>query len=232
MPVEKRTLLFRTEVWNARTRTFELVRVLADSASEAQMCTQDYLCERSPANIRITGVNSSSTRSSAGFVYIRIGSPEQTRLVRLPATTTDSISGGATQVLLHAGTCKRLGLFLDYDIHSSDSPLLSLPQLPRGSDEHWIQQHEVASGVGDTHVSLLLRQPASRPLRKSRRTSPSRTPTLGRSWRTALGTLSQRWLTRWTTFAGASRRRRTRSRARAWLDCLLAAYSRSSKHAP
>ena len=158
MPVEKRTLLFRTEVWNARTRTFELVRVLADSASEAQMCTQDYLCERSPANIRITGVNSSSTRSSSGFVYIRIGSPEQTRLVRLPATTTDSISGGATQVLLHAGTCKRLGLFLDYDIHSSDSPLLSLPQLPRGSDEHWIQQHEVASGG---HPRLLAASAAS-----------------------------------------------------------------------
>ena len=147
MPVEKQTLLFRTEVWNARTRSFEVVRVLADSASEAQLCTPDYYCEPSPANVLITGVNSSAPRKSVGFAYVRVGDDQQSRLLRLPMLSTDSISGGATQVLLHAFTSHRLGL-LAYDLHGSDVPLLSLPELPCGVDELWIRQYEVDATAG------------------------------------------------------------------------------------
>ena len=64
----KKTLLFKAEVFNVRRRVWEWVKVLADSASEAQMCTEDYYAEQAPAVIKITGVNSSSERTSIGCV--------------------------------------------------------------------------------------------------------------------------------------------------------------------
>ncbi len=113
-----------------------MVRVLSDSASEAQLCTHDYYCEPTPANVLITGVNSSAPRTSVGFAYIRVGVDQHSRMLRLPMLSTDSISGGATQVLL------------TYDLHGSDVPLLSLPVLPCGVDEQWMHRYEVVATGG------------------------------------------------------------------------------------
>ncbi len=111
-----------------------------------------YYCEPSAANVLITGVSSSAPRTSVGFAYIRVGVDKQSRLLRLPTMSTDNISGGATQVLLHAATCKRLGM-LAFDLHGSDVPLIALPGLPSGSDEHWIRQHKVATSDGPSAMT-------------------------------------------------------------------------------
>ena len=122
------TLLFKAEVWNVRQRAFEVVRVLADSASEAQLCTQDYYAEAVPARVNIQGVNSSAVRTSIGCSFIRINDGQQARIFRLPMTTTPSISGGRSHVLLHAETCRQLGL-LRFPVNSSTADLTLLPQL-------------------------------------------------------------------------------------------------------
>ena len=55
-------------------------------------------------------------------------------------------------MLLHAATCHRLGLLV-YDLHGSDVPLLSLPGLPCGVDEHWIRRYEVDATSGPSRLA-------------------------------------------------------------------------------
>ena len=130
VPVERKTLLFRAEVFNVRRRVWEWVKVLADSASEAQMCTEDYYAEQTPAIIKITGVNSTSERTSIGCVFVRVpAGQEQPRVLRLPMTTTTAISSGHAHLLLHASTCRMMGL-LQHDVHASTVDLQQLPLLP------------------------------------------------------------------------------------------------------
>ena len=129
-----------------RQRAFEVVRVLADSASEAQLCTQDYYAEAVPARVNIQGVNSSAVRTSIGCSFIRINDGEQARIFRLPMTTTPSISGGRSHVLLHAETCRQLGL-LRFPVNPSTADLMLLPQLPLSTSAAWLHSHEL---VGTT----------------------------------------------------------------------------------
>ena len=145
------TLLFKAEVWNVRQRVFECVRVLADTASEAQMCTEDYYADTVPALVTIQGVNSSATRTSIGCAYVRINDGSRPRIFRLPMTTTPSISGGRSHVLLHAETCQQLGL-IQYPIHSSTVELQKLPQLPLSTSQQWLQSHEVVGSPGLTQA--------------------------------------------------------------------------------
>ena len=142
-----KTMLFKAEFWNVRRRAFECVRVLADTGSEAQMCTEDYFADGVPALVNIQGVNSSAMRTSVGFAYVRIHDGRGVRIFRLPMTTTPSISGGRTQVLLHSGTCHQLGL-LQYPIHSSSVDLQMLPQLPLSTNREWLHVHEVVGPAG------------------------------------------------------------------------------------
>ena len=76
MPAAHATLLFKAEVWKVRQRAFEVVRVLADTASEAQLCTEDYYAEAVPARVNIQGVNSSAIRTSIGCSYISVSTTE------------------------------------------------------------------------------------------------------------------------------------------------------------
>ena len=129
-PVARKTLLFKAEVFKVRRRVWEWVKVLADSASEAQMCTDDYYAEQTPAIIKITGVNSTSERTSIGCVYVRVPTgQEQQRVLRLPMTTTTAISGGHAHLLLHASTCEMMGL-LKHNVSESTADLQQLPVLP------------------------------------------------------------------------------------------------------
>ncbi len=100
MPVAYVTLLFKAEVWNVRQRVFECVRVLADTASEAQMCTDDYCADTVPALVTIQGVNSSANRTS-----IRTHQRWKRANFSFAHDITPSISGGRSHVLLHAETC-------------------------------------------------------------------------------------------------------------------------------
>ena len=146
MPVANVTLLFKAEVWNVRHRAFEVVRVLADSASEAQLCTEDYYAEAVPARVNIQGINSSAVRTTIGCSFIRIHDGQQARIFRLPMTTTASISGGRSHVLLHAETCQQLGL-LRFPVNPSTAELTQLPQLPLSTSTEWLHMHEL---VGTT----------------------------------------------------------------------------------
>ena len=95
MPVAKTTLLFRADVWNVRRRVFECVRVLADTASEVQMCTEDYYAEPVAAAINIHGINSTALRTSIGCAYVRVSDESgAARIFRLPMTSTPRIGGG------------------------------------------------------------------------------------------------------------------------------------------
>jgi hypothetical protein len=152
MPVANVTLLFKAEVWNVRQRAFEVVRVLADSASEEQLCTEDYYAEAVPARVNIQGVNSSAVRTSIWCSFIRIHDGQQARIFRLPMTTTPSISGGRSHVLLHAETCKQLGL-IRYPVNSSTAELKLLPQLPLSTSPEWLHTHELVGTTVRDHAA-------------------------------------------------------------------------------
>ena len=148
MPVAKTTLLFRADVWNVRRRVFECVRVLADTASEVQMCTEDYYAEPVAAAINIHGINSTALRTSIGCAYVRVSDESgAARIFRLPMTSTPRISGGRSHVLLHAQTCEHLGL-ITYPTHPSMTDLYQLPLLPLSDNQQWLTHHEVAGPTG------------------------------------------------------------------------------------
>ena len=158
VPVERKTLLFRAEVFNVRRRVWEWVKVLADSASEAQMCTEDYYAEQTPAIIKITGVNSTSERTSIGCVFVRVpAGQEQPRVLRLPMTTTTAISSGHAHLLLHASTCRMMGL-LQHDVHASTVDLQQLPLLPLYHNDEWSREREVTNvpGSGQSVEDMIL----------------------------------------------------------------------------
>lgn len=158
MPVARKTLLFKAEVFNVRRRVWEWVKVLADSASEAQMCTEDYYAEQTPAIIKITGVNSTSERTSIGCVYVRVPTgQEQQRVLRLPMTTTTAISGGHAHLLLHASTCEMMGL-LKHNVSESTADLQQLPVLPLYHNVDWSRQREVTNvpGSGQSVEDMIL----------------------------------------------------------------------------
>ncbi len=58
---------------------------VADTASEAQMCTDDYCADTVPALVTIQGVNSSATRTSIGCAFVRINDGSGP-IFRLPMT--------------------------------------------------------------------------------------------------------------------------------------------------
>ena len=156
--MERKTLLFRAEVFNVRRRVWEWVKVLADSASEAQMCTEDYYAEQTPAIIKITGVNSTSERTSIGCVFVRVpAGKEQPRVLRLPMTTTTAISSGHAHLLLHASTCRMMGL-LQHDVHASTVDLQQLPLLPLYHNDEWSREREVTNvpGSGQSVEDMIL----------------------------------------------------------------------------
>ena len=90
--------------------------------------------------------------SAPHLCWIRVrsrGDRSTESFLRLPVMSSNNISGGATQLLLHAATCTRLGL-LPYDLHGSNFKLLAVPALPCGSDEQWIRQREADGADGPT----------------------------------------------------------------------------------
>ena len=138
------TLLFKAEVWNVRDRVFDCVRALVDTASEAQMCKEDYYAEAVPA---LVNINSFAIRTCLGCAYIRIFDGGGARIFRLPMTSTPSISGGRSHDLIHAETCQQLVL-IRYPIHSSTVEVQLLPQLPLSKSHHWLRSHEDVGPTG------------------------------------------------------------------------------------
>ena len=67
-------------------------------------------------------------------------------------TTTPSISGGRSHVLLHAETCKQLGL-IRYPVNSSTAELKLLPQLPLSTSQQWLHTHELVGPTVPDHAA-------------------------------------------------------------------------------